>query len=513
MTDMVVVNICSKSKDVTVGGQYYAKVDSDGCFRVRDDAGRWSKYSPKNFNIVEDKDNQMSLYGVPADRRTEAKLDGKTTTAVGVDLASHDDYMPVPTITFPDGHRELDKSKLDSLTRAYVGGSPKGYAKVDPDTTELIRALTETPVMSKETLDELLKKAYTLDTKTTPVAPPAIKKTEIEKEHTVMKKTMTLRDILVGQGVPNKLIDMMNEFRKEHTDPNMPDAIKSRIPKPRELYVGGELWTQCITAILAGKHILLSGGKATGKNTLATSLAFAFQRPIWDVSFHSNISKDEIIGSETFRGGEVVFNPGMAYTCSLYGGFGVLDEINMAKDSAIAVLNSILDDRRVIDVPGYERMNLHPATVFIGTMNYGYAGTRPLNEALASRFVIPPVPDMSEADTTKLLAKKFPEAKVDILKYFSGVFSDLQKKARNAEISTASVDLRGIINALSMIEYGMNPNKAMESNIVNKAFEEYERRIVKDVVNTRVPTSWSASSVFPVSASSSEITVDMSGVK
>ena len=37
-----------------------------------------------------------------------------------------------------------------------------------------------------------------------------------------------------------------------------------------------------------------------------------------------------------------------------YGGFCILDEINMAKNDAVAVLHSALDYRRLIDVPGYE---------------------------------------------------------------------------------------------------------------------------------------------------------------
>lgn len=49
----------------------------------------------------------------------------------------------------------------------------------------------------------------------------------------------------------------------------------------------------------------------------------------------------------------------------------------------------------MIDVPGYERIELHPATRFIGTMNYGYAGTRELNEALVSRFLVIDMPELS----------------------------------------------------------------------------------------------------------------------
>lgn len=52
--------------------------------------------------------------------------------------------------------------------------------------------------------------------------------------------------------------------------------------------------------------------------------------------------------------------------------------------------------RRSIDVPGYDKIDLHPAARFIGTMNYGYAGTKELNEALVSRFLVIDMPAQTE---------------------------------------------------------------------------------------------------------------------
>ena len=46
----------------------------------------------------------------------------------------------------------------------------------------------------------------------------------------------------------------------------------------------------------------------------------------------------------------------------------------MAKNDAVSVLHAALDYRRIIDVPGYDKIPLHPAARMIGTMNYGYAG-------------------------------------------------------------------------------------------------------------------------------------------
>ena len=114
---------------------------------------------------------------------------------------------------------------------------------------------------------------------------------------------------------------------------------------------------------------------------LAENLAAAFGRPAWDISFHVNMDAASLIGMDTFEGGQVKFRPGPVYRCAQSGGFGVLDEINMAKNEALAVLHAVLDFRRAIDVPGYERIPLAEETRFIATMNYGYAGTRELNEA------------------------------------------------------------------------------------------------------------------------------------
>ena len=75
------------------------------------------------------------------------------------------------------------------------------------------------------------------------------------------------------------------------------------------------------------------------------------------------------------KNGEVEFKPGHIYNVARYGGFGVLGrEINMAKNEALAVLHAILDDRRVIDVPGYDRIKMHECSRLIATMNYGYVG-------------------------------------------------------------------------------------------------------------------------------------------
>ncbi|MDD7306661.1 MAG: AAA family ATPase [Peptoniphilaceae bacterium] len=288
-------------------------------------------------------------------------------------------------------------------------------------------------------------------------------------------------EYLSKQNVDPNLIKLVEEYRKEN-------AINdSRIEKPEFAYYGKEVLEQAIAGILAGKNILLTGAKATGKNVLASNLSYIFARPTWNISFHVNTDYNSLIGADTFKNGEVVFRKGPIYEAAINGGFAILDEINMAKNEAISVLHATLDHRRIIDIPGYEKIKLDKNTRFIATMNYGYIGTRELNEALASRFLIINVPNITSDNLAKLLDDKFPKLKEKYKIAFIEMFDSLQKKSENSEISTKSVDLRGLISAIETMQIGLNPYDAIKMAIINKSFDDFERQIVADTVKTKIP--------------------------
>ena len=251
-----------------------------------------------------------------------------------------------------------------------------------------------------------------------------------------------------------------------------------------------------IAAVLQGENLLLTGAKATGKNILAENLAWIFGRPVYNVSFHVNTNSGDLIGTDTFVDNQVQLRKGSIYRCAQYGGFGILDEINMAKNDAVSVLHAALDYRRCIDVPGYDRIDMHEAARFIATMNYGYAGTKELNEALVSRFLVIDMPAQDEETLEFILKRKFPRIKDNALKQWIGLFMDLQLKAYNSEITTKALDLRGVIGALKTVEKGLKPALAVKMGVVNKCFDIFEKEIVQDVVMTRIPESWTAGDVF-----------------
>lgn len=290
-------------------------------------------------------------------------------------------------------------------------------------------------------------------------------------------------DFLKQEGIDGQLIARIEQYRKEN--PVSADDT-NRIPSPKFRYYGKEIWQLAITAILAGENILLVGPKATGKNVLAENLSAAFGRPEWDISFYLNTDASSLIGTDTFKNGEVSFRKGPIYACAESGGFGVLDEINMAKNESLAVLHATLDFRRIIDVPGYNRICLAPPTRFIATMNYGYAGTRELNEALASRFMVINMPVISGTNLEKLLLQQHPTLKPEYAAQLTALFEEIRKKCESSEISTKALDLRGLLASVNLVKNGLSLHDALSIGIINKSFDEFERTLVEDLVSTRI---------------------------
>lgn len=290
-------------------------------------------------------------------------------------------------------------------------------------------------------------------------------------------------DFLRQEGIEEALIARIEDYRKTYP---AAESDRSRIPSPKYKYFGAEIWRLAITAILSGENILLVGPKATGKNVFAENLSAVFGRPEWDISFYLNTDASSLIGTDTFRNGQVSFRKGPIYACAEAGGFGILDEINMAKNESLAVLHATLDFRRIIDVPGYSRICLAPATRFIATMNYGYAGTRELNEALASRFMVINMPVISGANLEKLLRQQYPALKTEYAAQLTALFEEIRKKCESSEISTKALDLRGLLATVNLVYHGLSMHDALSIAIINRSFDDFERTLVADIVSARI---------------------------
>ena len=231
------------------------------------------------------------------------------------------------------------------------------------------------------------------------------------------------------------------EFRREN---DTGDAAEEPLHPSADPVFGKEVLEMAIAALVAGENVLLCGGKATRKNILAENLAWLFRRPTYNISFHVNTDSSTLIGTDTFRNNEVQLREGPIIQCAKPEVLGFLMKSTWQKTMPYRCCMQLWITAEQIDVPGYERVALHPATRFIGTMNYGYAGTKELNEALVSRFVVINMPSPDEETLNHILKSMYPTLKESAAEQFVGLFLDLQTKAQNSEISAKALDLRGL---------------------------------------------------------------------
>ena len=91
---------------------------------------------------------------------------------------------------------------------------------------------------------------------------------------------------LEAEGVNRHLLAEVRSFRDAH---GVAEEVRGRIPNPRFVYYGKDVWEAAAAAVLCGENLLLAGPKATGKNVLAENLAALFGRPVWDISMHINV--------------------------------------------------------------------------------------------------------------------------------------------------------------------------------------------------------------------------------
>ncbi|RKO61682.1 AAA family ATPase [Caldibacillus debilis] len=245
-----------------------------------------------------------------------------------------------------------------------------------------------------------------------------------------------------------------------------------------------------IVYLNAGFFLRFEGGKGTGKNTLLETLAWVYQRPLFEFCMTEQTDKFDLFGSKTFEtevdenGRQVTkmsFDREALVQAMEVGGFFDLDEINAADDGPLFALQSILDDRRRVQIPGYGLVHIHPKFRIIATMNpLGYVGTKELPEAVNDRFVPVIFPDVPSI--AKLLAHRVPEAKPEDIEICDKLFQSVMKLYQDGQLSERCITVRGYIAALKVADR-LGIYEALLDNVANRINDLEYRATVASLVD------------------------------
>lgn len=174
-------------------------------------------------------------------------------------------------------------------------------------------------------------------------------------------------------------------INKEHVDENF-------IPKQIVFEDNKKIVEQVAVAISYKTPILLIGETGTGKTSLVRHLAFSTKNAFVRVNHNGGTSVEDIVGRWIVEGGDTKWVDGILIEAMKKGYWFLADEINAAGAEINFIYHSLLDDdgRVILAEKGNEVVIPHSNFRFFGAMNppTEYAGTKELNKALMSRFMV-----------------------------------------------------------------------------------------------------------------------------
>lgn len=173
---------------------------------------------------------------------------------------------------------------------------------------------------------------------------------------------------------------------KEKVDPNF-------LPKEIVFEDNKKAMEQIGVAIAYKSPVLLVGETGTGKTSLVRHLAFQTKNAFVRVNHNGGTCIEDIVGRWIINSkGQTEWVDGILIEAMKKGYWFLADEINVAGAEINFIYHSLLDDdgRVILAEKGNEVVIPHPNFRFFGAMNppTEYAGTKELNKALMSRFMV-----------------------------------------------------------------------------------------------------------------------------
>lgn len=221
-------------------------------------------------------------------------------------------------------------------------------------------------------------------------------------------------------------------------------------------------------------NIMLVGRPGTGKTTVANIVSAALGLPTFSTIISHNTEEDSF--TEKFvpneRGVQAV-KTGYA-DIHENGGVAILEEVNLAGPGVTAgALGQALEYPFVLELSDHQ-VKRHPLCMVIGAMNVNTFGSKGLNQAFDSRFLMTFVLDDPERDVfidiLRVQTKCSQELAEWVYDAYTRILNTLNSKEYNSEDLCLNITLRACVGAIRCIKSGIAPKRALEHAFYGKVY-------------------------------------------
>jgi cobaltochelatase CobS len=169
------------------------------------------------------------------------------------------------------------------------------------------------------------------------------------------------------------------------------------VPRLNPAYLFPERFGDILQDIVENRRVLLIGHTGAGKTSLIEQVAARTQHGVLRANMNGQTTIGDFVGFWTVKGGETLWVDGVLPTALREGLWLVVDEIDFAEPSILAVLTAVLEPhgRLLLKEKGNELVAPHPSFRLFATANavgamsvyrHLYQGANLMNEAFLDRW-------------------------------------------------------------------------------------------------------------------------------
>ena len=244
------------------------------------------------------------------------------------------------------------------------------------------------------------------------------------------------------------------------------------------------------------KPILLEGSPGVGKTSLVSALAASSGHRLVRINLSEQTDFADLIGSDMpspastgDRGQEFTWNDGLFLSALKAGDWVLLDEINLASQSVLEGLNSVLDYRASIFIPEInESFSCPPTFRIFAAQNpvYQGGGRKGLPKSFLNRFTKVYMDALSREDYLTIVRETYPSmslAMIEVMIDFVEVMSEAVQSGRLGSTGSPwEFNLRDVFRWCDLVKADLqNPDPAKHVGLlfIDRLRTEEDRCSVK----------------------------------
>jgi cobaltochelatase CobS len=268
------------------------------------------------------------------------------------------------------------------------------------------------------------------------------------------------------------------------------------VPALNAAYLFSERTSDILQDIVENRRVMLIGHTGAGKTSLIEQIAARSRQGVLRANMNGQTTVGDFVGFWSVKGGETLWVDGVLPTAMREGLWLIVDEIDFAEPSILAVLTAVLEPggRLLLKEKGNEIVAAHPSFRLFATANavgamsqfrHLYQGANLMNEAFLDRwrvYLVAYLSQQEEADVLETtLAPRLTRAMAETL---AAIAADCRAAFEREDLASAFSTRRLIDWAELMLRSG-DPERAAMSAIYAKVSPE-DAGLIRSIIRHHI---------------------------